>query len=147
MKDLNNIIIIILSAILAGVLLYWTFFITMWKITMRDVKNVEITGTLYGTDKKPMKGQILNIVNSLYDGGENIGEYTREENYSTITDEHGKFFLKLKESAFISIESLDTNNDTITLKSIEIHKKKINVDLSIDSYKRIGKRYKNNIFK
>ncbi|MEM9859867.1 MAG: hypothetical protein AAF843_21145, partial [Bacteroidota bacterium] len=77
MKDLNNIIIIILSAILAGVLLYWTFFITMWKITMRDVKNVEITGTLYGTDKKPMKGQILNIVNSLYDGGENIGEYTR----------------------------------------------------------------------
>lgn len=117
-------------------------FFFLWKIFHKDIKNVEITGVLYDEDKNEIKNQTLSLINFMYDGDENIGSYNSKESYSVLTNENGRFFLKLKTSAFISIETLDENRDTITLKSIEIHRKKIKVDLFINEFKRIGKRHK-----
>ncbi len=132
---------IISRLIIIGILVYigfWLIFILLWKISHQDIDNVEVSGVLYNEKIKPIPNKILFIENSTYDDWEDIEEYKTREIITVITNKEGKFNVKLSKSAFISINTIDKNGDTITLKSEDIGRQKLNFELKINEYKKIG---------
>lgn len=139
---------IISRLIIVGIFLYiifWIIFLLVWKISHQDVNNAEVYGVLYNEKMKPLPDKTLFIENFAYDGWENIGEYKTREIITIITNKKGKFNVKLRKSAFICINAIDENGDTLTLKSKEVVRKKLNLKLKINEYKTIGyQRYISN---
>ncbi len=141
--NINNIIIRLIIVGILVFIVFWLVFILLWKISHQDINNVEVSGIIYNKEVKPIPNKKLFIENFAYDGWEDIEEYKTREIITVITNKEGKFNVKLSKSAFICINTIDNNGDTITLKSIEVGRKKIELDLNINEYKRIGNRKPN----
>lgn len=97
----------------------------------RDVENVKMEGAVYDKKtKEPVSGAELKIINWYYEGGD-YDSYNKQESYSIVTDEKGRFSISFKKSAFLEIDVLKSNYKTYS-GGKEVYKKKLHENFYLE---------------
>lgn len=105
-------------------ILYWVFFLVMWKVSNRDVNNVYIHGMITKNSER-IPNETFIFINHYYEGGDYDG-FGGIKEYNIRTDSEGFYKIELEKSAYVQI--LDIDRKSLLLeKYITKKQNKINV--------------------
>lgn len=105
--------------------LFWLVFLMVWKISNRDIKNVEVYGQVFNGSKEPLPNASFQIINHYYEGGDYDG-FAGIEKHEIHADDNGNYYIHFEKSAFIQVKS---NEILISDKYIQKKKNLINVTI------------------